>query len=179
MFFVDGIMYGYNTMGITDASRSYIYIGCQSYNSRDLFFNGYIDEVRITRNVYQHLPYLPPALERTFQDPFFPDTVLMIPFTGTNGSTTFLDWKGKTISVYGNTQISTAQSKYGGSSGLFDGASDYLRIEDHADFDFGAGDFTIEFYAYFNSVSGSYWGLVQKRWNNNNQLSFCIWGRNH
>jgi len=45
----------------------------------------------------------------------------------------------------GNAQISTAQSKYGGSSIYFDGSGDYLTPTAAADsFAFGTGDFTIE-----------------------------------
>jgi hypothetical protein len=49
-----------------------------------------------------------------------------------------------TITVNGNTQISTAQSKFGGSSIEFDGAGDNLSIASTSDFGFGTGDFTIE-----------------------------------
>ena len=58
----------------------------------------------------------------------------------------------KTVTAVGDAQIDTAQSKFGGASGLFDGVGDYLTIADDADFDFGAGNFTIDFWVRFNSV---------------------------
>lgn len=50
----------------------------------------------------------------------------------------------KTVTAVGNAQIDTAQSKFGGASGLFDGTGDCLTTPDNADFAFGSGDFTID-----------------------------------
>src|SRR5262249_6213557 len=47
----------------------------------------------------------------------------------------------------GNAQIDTAQSKFGGSSGLFDGTGDWISTPDSADFTLGTGDFTVDFWA--------------------------------
>lgn len=86
-----------------------------------------------------------------------PSTSLLLNFNGTNGSTTFTDSSpnGLTVTANGNAQISTAQSKFGGASGYFDGAGDYLTLEDNADFGFGTGDFTIEYWHYPIQNSGS------------------------
>jgi len=51
---------------------------------------------------------------------------------------------GKTIIATGDAQISTADSKFGSGSGLFDGAGDSLTIGSSSDFGFGTGDFTLE-----------------------------------
>jgi len=59
-----------------------------------------------------------------------------------------------TVTAYGNAQIDTAQSKFGGASGLFDGAGDYLSTPDSEDWNFGSGDFTIDFWVRFNSLPG-------------------------
>ena len=82
-------------------------------------------------------------------DPYYSNVSLLLPMNGTNGSTTFTDYSSvpKTITVNGNTQISTAQSKWGGSSGLFDGTSDWLYAPVGTG-DFGTGDFTVE--SWFN-----------------------------
>jgi hypothetical protein len=50
------------------------------------------------------------------------------------------------VTAIGNSQIDTAQLKFGTASGLFDGSGDFLTISDHNDFDFGTGDFTIDFW---------------------------------
>ena len=51
-----------------------------------------------------------------------------------------------TITANGDAQHSTAQSKIGGSSMYFDGSGDYLTIPSTSDFDFGTGDYTLEFW---------------------------------
>ena len=53
----------------------------------------------------------------------------------------------------GNAQIDTAQAKIGSASGLFDGTGDYLTTPAQAGFNFGSGNFTIEFFVRFNSVA--------------------------
>lgn len=55
---------------------------------------------------------------------------------------------GKTVTARGTAQVDTAQQKFGTGSALLDGNSDYLEVDDHADFAF-AGDFTIELWARF------------------------------
>lgn len=70
---------------------------------------------------------------------------LLMGFEGVDGSTTFDDESNSnhTVTPSGNSQIDTAQFKYGASSGLFDGTGDYLTIPNHADFDF-TSQFTLE-----------------------------------
>jgi hypothetical protein len=72
---------------------------------------------------------------------------------GSNASTTFTDSSGspKTVTRQGGGQISTTQSKFGGSSGSFDGTGDYLRASG-AGLAVGSGNFTIEGWFYFNSL---------------------------
>ena len=75
---------------------------------------------------------------------------LLLHGDGANGSTTFTDNSPapKTITVYGNAQISTTQSKFNSSSMYFDGASDYLTIADNVDFSFGTSDVTVDGWFY-------------------------------
>lgn len=61
----------------------------------------------------------------------------------------------KTVTAAGNAKISTAQSKFGGASGLFDGTGDRLDITSASDLAFGTGAFTIEFWARFTSRTGN------------------------
>lgn len=73
-------------------------------------------------------------------------TVLLMHFEGVDASTTFTDSSiySHTITAQANAQIDTAQSKFGSSSGLFDGGSDCLLLDGSDDFAFGSDDFTIE-----------------------------------
>lgn len=71
---------------------------------------------------------------------------LAIHCDGTNGSTTFTDLHGHSVTANGNAQISTAQ--YPGLTGktsscYLDGSGDYLSIADSADWNLGSGDWTM------------------------------------
>ena len=91
-------------------------------------------------------------------DEYYNSCSLLMHFSGSNGSTTFIDNSPtpKTVTPVGNAQISTAQSKFGGSSGYFDGAGDYLTLSSDAAFGTGTGNFTIEFWMYPVSVASGY-----------------------
>lgn len=89
-------------------------------------------------------------------DPYFDKVVLLLNCNGANGSTTLTDssTSGKTATRVGTPTISTAQSVYDGASLLVDGsAGSYFTFADHADFEFGTGDFTIEFRVRFTSTA--------------------------
>jgi hypothetical protein len=75
---------------------------------------------------------------------------LLLHGNGTNGSTTITDSSltPKTVTAVENAQISTAQSKFGGSSSAFDGAGDRLTTPSNTDFAFGIGNFTVEAWIY-------------------------------
>lgn len=71
---------------------------------------------------------------------------------GADASTTFTDSSTggvnspHTMTANGDAQIDTAQSKFGGAAGLFDGVGDYLSTPDSADWDMGTGDYTFDFW---------------------------------
>jgi hypothetical protein len=90
-------------------------------------------------------------------DPYYGAVSLLLHGDGTNGSTTIVDNSPspKTVTAVGNAQISTAQSKFGGSSLAFDGNGDYLILTTTSDFAFGTSDFTIEFWAYVPTAEAS------------------------
>jgi hypothetical protein len=67
------------------------------------------------------------------------------------------------LETVGTAQISTVQSKYGGSSMFFNGTTDYLTYPVRGA-DFGSGDFTIELWFYKLSTGGQ--RLVSARANN-------------
>lgn len=78
------------------------------------------------------------------QDPYFSYVTFLSYFEGTNGSTTFTDERGNAITVFGNTAISTAQSRFGASSLLNPSGSHGLKTGAFSGVDFGSGDFTYE-----------------------------------
>jgi hypothetical protein len=96
---------------------------------------------------------------------------------GADASTTFTDSSlaPHTVTPAGNAQIDTAQSKFGGASGLFDGTDDYLSLEDSPDWYFGTGDFTIDFWVRFNSlpnVGNSEWCVYSQYVDASNRIRF-------
>lgn len=92
------------------------------------------------------MPFVSPYFPETGGDPYFSNVSLLLHCNGTDGSTTFTDSSsfGHTVTANGNAQIDTAQSKFGGASGLFDGSGDYIRVANSADMAPGSSDFTIE-----------------------------------
>jgi hypothetical protein len=60
------------------------------------------------------------------------------------------------LETVGNAQISTTQSKFGGSSILFDGTGDILYAPYSPNFNFGTGDFTVEFWMWKNNTNNGF-----------------------
>ena len=112
------------------------------------------------------------ATGTTVGDVYFPQTELLLPFDGTNGATTTSDLSNRngTVSFTGSTSISTAQSKFGGSSMYFDGAGDYLRIIDtYWNSALSSGDFTMECWARWDT--DQYSVLLSNRGNSGNNTA--------
>lgn len=80
---------------------------------------------------------------------------MLLPMTGIIGSTLFNDLSSvpKTISPSGNVQITDAQSKWGTTSGAFDGTGDYLSTSYVSSFNWWSTDFTIEYWIYINDLA--------------------------
>ena len=79
--------------------------------------------------------------------------VLMLHFDGADEAVTTKDAStNKTVTFVGTAQLDTAQSKFGGSSLLLDGNSDYVTLADSDDFTLGTGDFTIETWIRLSAV---------------------------
>jgi len=94
----------------------------------------------------------------TVGDVHFPNVKLLMPFNGSNGATSASDLSNKnnTSSFSADAQISTAQSKFGGSSLAFDGTGDKITIGDSYWNDaISTGDFTIEYWLRINVQSTS------------------------
>jgi len=95
-------------------------------------------------------------------DSGYGNVLLLLHCDGDNDSTTFVDSSltPKTVTSVSGAKISTAQSKFGGAAGLFNGSTDYLTVPYNAGFDLPS-DFTIETWVYFTgyaNIWGGYYG---------------------
>jgi len=167
---------GYSALTV-QASTSLLYVGRNpgsGLTAQD--WAGNIDELRITRACRYNKTFVVTrdafpeqnVVAKTV-DPFFAETKLLLHMDGTNGSTTFTDQIGKTMTANGNAQISTAQSKFGGASALLDGTDDWIQTPGHVDFQFGQGDYTVECWLRTsnttkNQVIFDYWTAAQATW---------------
>lgn len=164
-----------SSIAISDGTLP-LYIGRYPYfpsanSTQD--FGGYIDELRFTKNICRYtsnfVPRTVPFYDTdtsSLADPYFSNVSLLLHMNGTNASTTFTDSSSNACVVtrYGNAQISTTQMRLGTASAYFDGTGDGLTIPSSSNFDFGAGDFTIELWAYATVLSGASRGLLNKGW---------------
>jgi hypothetical protein len=121
-------------------------------------YNGYMDDLRITKYARYTSVFTPPAAAlpefATGNDRYFSNVSLLLHMDGANGSTIFTDNSANALAVtpVGNAQISTTQSQFGGASAYFDGTGDYLTVASHASIAFGLGDFTIECWVNFSAL---------------------------
>lgn len=87
-------------------------------------------------------------------------TKALLHFDGADASTTFTDESGKSWTAASNAQIDTAQSVFGGASGLFDGTDDYISTADSADWNLDDGSnankWTIDCRVRFAAVNRSH-----------------------
>jgi hypothetical protein len=151
------------TSTYTDSSTrdlSGLIIGDSSASGRN--FVGFIDDFRITKGLARYTAnFTPPGAAfpgpGATSDPYWSNVSLLLHMNGSNGSTTFTDSSTDQIPItsYGGAQISTAQSKWGGSSGSFNGSTAYLDTTTQSPFIL-AGDFTVETWIYLNTSPAVY-----------------------
>lgn len=94
-------------------------------------------------------------------DSYYSGVSLLLHGEGSNSSTTITDnsTSPKTITVTGGAQISTAQSKFGSSS-IYLPSSSTIATPSSSGFEFGTGDFTVEFWWYVTTLPTSEARLV-------------------
>ena len=114
------------------------------------------------------------ATGTTVGEVHFSKNILHLPFDGSNGATSTSDVSNQNNSVTVNgAQISTAQSKFGGSSMLFDGSNDYLAIggsEWNSNLD--SGDFTVEFWIRLDALGDQ---RIISNYNGSNGWGVAMW----
>lgn len=115
-------------------------------------------------------------------------SVVLLHMNGIDASTTFTDESGKIWTPAGGVQIDNSQSKFGGSSGFFDGTGDYISSPDNIDYQLDSGSdsnkWTVDFWVRFNGDPGTsnqgfmtHYESVTDYWSfalSNNTLVFVI-----
>jgi hypothetical protein len=88
-------------------------------------------------------------------DPYFANVRLLLQGDGANGATTTTDSSGyhRTISMVGGAQLSSTQSKFGGTSMQFGTLGSHVMVPNSTDFDLGSSNFTIEWWQYLNAFT--------------------------
>jgi hypothetical protein len=88
------------------------------------------------------------------------NAVSCLNFNGDDAAQTTTDLSGKTWTFYNTAQLDTAQKKYGTASLLLDGNSDYITTPVTTDFNFGTGDFTVEWWWRVDDLLARYYSYV-------------------
>ena len=128
-----------------------------NYVSQYVFpFNGYLSNLRISKGIARYTTnFTPPTA------PLTSDANTSLLLKGENGA--IIDSTRKNdLETVGNAQISTAQSKFGGSSMYFSNSVSSLRVPSSDAINFGSGDFTVEMWIN-PTVLNTYNGLFDMR----------------
>jgi hypothetical protein len=84
-------------------------------------------------------------------DPHFANVSILLHMDGANGSSTFTDVTGKTV-ANGGALISNLHPAFGSGCGEF--ITNFPHTSASADFNFGTGDFTIQWWEYVTTLAG-------------------------
>ena len=156
-FYVNGVSAGTST-GTPASSTDVLIIGANNDSSSPVwFFDGYMSDIRITNTAVYTSNFTPPTekltaitgtILLTLQDNRFVDRSI----------NNFAITKVGDVSVVSNSPYLPSEqydpAVHGGSM-YFDGVGSYLSVPSDADLGFSTGNFTIEFWAYWNGTHNS------------------------
>lgn len=162
--YINGVQDGQGTVSTDFNQTEPMYVGAN--RTAGDAFNGYIDDLRISRYA-RYTGSLIPVPNEPFPlngEPYPTATTLLIPGNGTNGAqnNVFLDSSPNNFTITRNNN--TTQGTFtpfsrdpGYWSNFFDGTGDYLATSStSAVFDMSTGDFTMEAWIYIPTVPSAY-----------------------
>ena len=169
---VTGFPTGNSAVGLTIGYRR-----STNGNTSLTYYSGYLSDFKITKynaaynttsyfdynrnnsntSSIGYLPLYPFTSNSNYIAAYPPNTQFLI--SSTNAGIIDSTQKNNLIPV-GSAQLSSTVSKFGGTSMFFNGTTDYLSSPTNDFFRMGTGNFTIEFWAYWNAVSGTIPGNV-------------------
>jgi hypothetical protein len=147
-----------------------------STSTGNKYFNGYISNARVVKGTAVYTSNFTPSAT--------PLTAITNTALLTCADNRFIDDSTNNFAITKNGDVSVQRfnpfnppaaystSLIGGSA-YFDGSGDYLTTADNPAFDFGSGNFTIEFW-FYPTTTGSNGGLINKRGANVNYSPFLI-----
>jgi len=145
--FINGVLSAtYSGFSSTSFGQNGMSIGGMS---SPFFLNGYLSDVRVVKGTALYTA--------TY-------TVATAPLTAVSGTSLLLNFTNaglydaaakSVLTSFGTAQASTTVSKWSPTSAYFNGSTSYLYAQPNTAFAFGTGDFTVEGWVYFNSVSGN------------------------
>lgn len=146
--FVNGVQAG-TTYTTLDTWTSSMQMTLMRDINAATYATGYMSNVRMLKGTALYTAnFTPPTAPLTN----ITNTSILLNFT--NGAVIDNAITNDCVTV-DNTQISTAQSKFGGGSIAFDGTNDYLSFPASRGYDFASGDWTVECWVYFSSVAST------------------------
>jgi hypothetical protein len=118
-------------------------------NGTGTAFGGYLSGLQLLVGTALYIkPFAPPLTPPTPVT----NTQLLLGYTNAG----IIDNTGdNNLETLSSAQISTVQSKYGGSSIQFNGTTDYLVARNSPNWDMGGGSYTVELWIYMNTLSGN------------------------
>ena len=155
--FVNGTGQAFSTNSTLVGGGNYnLSIGADQ-NGDESNFTGYISNMRIVKGTCLYKSnFVPPAAPAL---PTTANTSLLLNFTNSG----VVDATGRNVlETVNDARVVTSTYKYGSGSYYFDGTGDYLLVASNDLFNFGTGDFTIEVWAYINSIN-LYAGFIDTR----------------
>jgi len=165
-FFINGVQSGSNVSDSSNFNSNSLNIGVQHAGNTQ-YFTGYITCCRVIKGTAVEpsgVPSAPPTA--------ITNTKLLLNMADGQAIDSAAQ---NNLTLYGDAKISNTQSKFGGTSMVFDGTGDYAYIPDGFPA-FGPGDLTIEFWINPSNVSNNKVALYDAR--DNQSDSPIVWQNN-
>jgi hypothetical protein len=144
--FINGVE-SYSGTHTNNYSSGFCTIGLDAATGGTAIMNGYISNARVVKGTAVYTSsFVPPTA------PLEPITNTTLLVNGTAAAVRDANMSNN-LETVGDAKLSTSVVKYGSTSMSFDGTGDYNVQPTSINFGYGTGDFTIEFWVYFNTVS--------------------------
>lgn len=142
---------------IGSAANSILTIGAASGATHP--FHGYIDDARVVIGQAIYTGNFAVSTSPVTDEIKHPFIKSLVHFDGSNSSASIADDTGRQWTVSGSAAISTAQSKFDGSSAYIPAGS-YIQTANSADLRFGTEDFSVDFWVRLDNVT-NWTSLIQ------------------